>query len=130
MYENDMRTGTDYEYNMNLDRLMQKSLVKRKIKIILAPENDIIGDLATIYISSSDTLFLKGLEGIDNFAYMERYLDQHEGKYIQSPVIFEKVDKTIDLRDSYIEALNNTAIPLDIKLDADKYIAYLESKKV
>jgi hypothetical protein len=100
------------------------------LKIILAPENDIMGDLATIYISSSDASFLQGLDAIDNFAYMERYLDQHEGKYIQSPVIFEKVDKTIDLRDSYIEALNNTEIPLDVKLDADKYIAYLESKSI
>jgi hypothetical protein len=130
MYENDLITGTDYEYNMNLDRLMQEGTVEKKIKIIIAPDNEIIGDLATVYISSNDASFLQGLEDIDHFAYMERYLDQHEGKYIQSPVIFDNADKTIDLRESFNAMANNTELPLFVKFDTDKYIAYLESRQV
>lgn len=130
MYENDLRAGTDYEYNMNLDRLMQEGTVEKKIKIIIAPDNEIIRDLATIYISSNDESFLQGLKGIDHFAYMERYLDQHKGKYIQSPVILDQVDKTIDLTESFNEMANNMELPISIKFDTDKYIAYLESKKV
>jgi hypothetical protein len=101
-----------------------------KVKIIIAPDNEIIGDLATIYISSNDASFLKGLECIDHFAYMERYLDQHKGKYVQSPVILDSVDKTIDLTESFNEMANNTELPLSIKFDTDKYIEYLENKNI
>ncbi len=116
MYDNDRRAGSDYEYNMSLDRYMQEAYKAKKCKIVIAPEDKVYGEMGIFYIESSNQDFLKTLQSITDERIMVHFLSQNEEYYKESLESFKEWDIFIDLFESMKKLLEDDTIPFRDKL--------------
>lgn len=116
MYDNDRKTGSEYEYNMSLDRYMQEAYKVKKCKIIIAPEDKFYGEMGIFYIESSNQDFLKTLKSITDERVMVHFLSQNEQYYKESLESFKEWDIIIDLHESMKRLIKDDTIPYRDKL--------------
>ena len=127
MYDNDRRTGTDYEYNHSLDEyLYQKP--KMLIKVKYAPDTELTGDAGTSYIVTEHKGFIETLESITDYKVMPCFLDantQYYTELVKTPSYF---DKEIDLTPSFMAAIEDDEIDFMDKI-VDKRLCIIPKIK-
>jgi hypothetical protein len=116
MYDNDRRTGTDYEYEKNLDALMQKGYGKKTIKVKYAPDTEELADMGTVYIKANDESFVRSLSTIKDYKTMVKFLDDHKDMYVELVKTPDTFDIEFDVSHTMIEAVQNSEMDIEEKL--------------
>ena len=118
MYDNDRRTGTDYEYEHALDALMQKNYQKNKqlIKVKYAPDTEELSDMGTVYIITDDESFVRSLSAIKDYKTMVKFLDDHKDMYVELVKTPDTFDLEFDVSHTMLEAVQNSEMDIGKKL--------------
>ncbi|MBE0497412.1 MAG: hypothetical protein IBX45_13415 [Campylobacterales bacterium] len=118
MYTQDLRTGTDYEYEHALDTLMQKSYQKNKqlIKVKYAPDTEELADMGTVYIVTDDVAFIHALSEIKHYKNMVKFLDNNKDMYVELVKTPDTFDLEFDVSHTMLEAVQNSEMDIGEKL--------------
>lgn len=116
MYDNDLRTGTDYEYEKNLDALMQKSYGKKTIKVKYAPDTEELADMGTVYIITDDVDFIHALSEIKHYKNMVKFLDSNKNMYVELVKTPDTFDMEFDVSHTMADAVENSRMDIEDKL--------------
>ncbi|MBN2963843.1 hypothetical protein JWV37_03530 [Sulfurospirillum sp. T05] len=108
MYDNDLRTGTDYEYEHALDALLQKGYGKKTIKVKYAPDTEELADMGTVYIVTDDVAFIHALDRMKDYKNMVRFLDDHKDMYVELVKTPDTFDMEFDVSHTMVEAVQNS----------------------
>lgn len=79
-----------------------------KIKIIIAHEDKVYGDMGIFYIESNNKEFTDILSSITDEAIMVDFLESNHKYYKEHIKAFENADKVLDLSKSMIEKMQDT----------------------
>ena len=115
MYEQDLRTQTDYEYEHALDTLMQKSYQKNKqlIKVKYAPDTEELSDMGTVYIITDDVDFIHALSEIKHYKNMVKFLDNNKDMYVELVKTPDTFDMEFDVSHTMLEAVENSEMDIE-----------------
>lgn len=89
------------------------------------PDNDVLGNLGTSFIETSDKSFITELDTIKDPIVMGSFLDSNCYKFIESSDGFINWDKVIDLSIEGRAIVEDETIPIDVKLDTKKYLKFI-----
>lgn len=95
-----------------------------KIKIVMFPDNDVLSDLGTSFIETSDKSFIAELDTIKDPIVMGSFLDSNRHKFIENYEGIIDCDKVIDLSAKGKEIIEDQTIPVNIKLNPTKYLDF------
>jgi hypothetical protein len=79
-----------------------------RIKIIIAHENKVYGDMGIFYIESQNKEFIDIVSSITDEAIMVDFLESNQKYYTEHLRAFKNADKTLDLSKSMIEKMQDT----------------------
>lgn len=94
------------------------------------PDNDVLGNLGTSFIESSDKSFIAELDTIKDSIVMGSFLDSNRHKFLESSDDFISWEKTIDLSITGRAIIEDKTIPIDVKLNPKKYFSFTSSERL
>lgn len=80
------------------------------IKVKMAPDNEILGDMGTCYIKTEHKGFIEVLESITDYKVMACFLDDNEQYYteiVKTPAFY---DKEIDVTAECVKNIKDSAM--------------------
>lgn len=93
------------------------------IKVKIAPDNEILGDMGTCYIVTEHKGFIEVLESITDEKVMACFLDDNEQYFTELVVTPSEYDKEIDLSEQVMKLIEDWTIPFKDKIiQRDKLI--------